>query len=160
MISQNLFNQMTPFKMAERRSHEISRLRVCKVDCSPSSVLLFSSFLVLSKHGLLNEYHIPIWQVSPQPSCSDTCQIWTWHIASNRRLSVERGHITINAKLSSCVDMAPVFMLMDYLNATVFTKSYITIYIYELHIEIVCQRSEWVGHRRNKLRYAVVKLVI
>ena len=32
----------------------------------------------LSKHTLCIEYHVYIWQVSPQPSCGDTCQIWMW----------------------------------------------------------------------------------
>ena len=30
------------------------------------------------------EYHIYIWQVSPQLSCSDACQIWMWFKESNR----------------------------------------------------------------------------
>ena len=35
----------------------------------------FLIFLSLSKHMLAVEYHVYIWQVSPQLSCSDTCQI-------------------------------------------------------------------------------------
>ena len=37
-------------------------------------------FLLLRKYALgsLNLFHI--WQVSPQPSCSDTCLIWTWSV--------------------------------------------------------------------------------
>ena len=35
----------------------------------------FPDFLLLSKHWLPIEYHIHIWQVSPQLSCGDTCQI-------------------------------------------------------------------------------------
>ena len=38
----------------------------------------FHSFSGLSKHYLPIEYHIHIWQVSLQLSCSDTCQIWMW----------------------------------------------------------------------------------
>ena len=32
----------------------------------------------MSKHILAIEYHVYIWQVSPQLSCGDTCQIWIW----------------------------------------------------------------------------------
>ena len=35
----------------------------------------FPNFSALSKHTLTIEYHIYIWQVSPQLSCGDTCQI-------------------------------------------------------------------------------------
>ena len=31
--------------------------------------------------GLL--YHIHIWQVSPQLSCDDTCQIWVWYVTGH-----------------------------------------------------------------------------
>ena len=30
------------------------------------------------------EYHVYIWQVSPQPSCGDTCQVWMWFKEPNR----------------------------------------------------------------------------
>ena len=30
------------------------------------------------------EYHVNIWQVLLQLSCSDTCQIWMWFKESNR----------------------------------------------------------------------------
>ena len=33
---------------------------------------------VLSKHALAIKYQGNIWQVSPQLSYGDTCQIWTW----------------------------------------------------------------------------------
>ena len=36
----------------------------------------FLKFSALSKHTLCIEYHVYIWQVSPQPSCGDTFQIW------------------------------------------------------------------------------------
>ena len=29
-------------------------------------------------HWLTIEYHVHIWQVSPQLDCGDTCKIWTW----------------------------------------------------------------------------------
>ena len=40
--------------------------------------VIFPNFSAFSKHWLLIEYHIHIWQVSPQLSCGDTCQIWMW----------------------------------------------------------------------------------
>ena len=48
------------------------------------SVPLFSTFPLLSKQTLAIEYHVYIWQVSPQLSCGDTCQIWMWFRESNR----------------------------------------------------------------------------
>ena len=48
-----------------------------------SSVPLFSSFSSSSKHTLAIEYHVYIWQVSPQLSCGDTWQIWMWFKESN-----------------------------------------------------------------------------
>ena len=48
-----------------------------------SSVPLFSNFSALSNHTLAIEYHVYIWQVSPQLSCGDTCQIWMWFEESN-----------------------------------------------------------------------------
>ena len=47
----------------------------------------FSNFSVLSKHMLAIEYHVRIWQVSPQHSCGDTCQTWTWFKDCNRYFS-------------------------------------------------------------------------
>ena len=49
-----------------------------------SSVPLFSHFLALSEHTLAIEYHVYIWQVSPQLSCGATCQIYTWFKESKR----------------------------------------------------------------------------
>ena len=43
----------------------------------------FPNFSVLSKQTLAIEYHVYIWQVSPQLSCGDTCQIWMWFEKSN-----------------------------------------------------------------------------
>ena len=48
------------------------------------SVPLFSIFPLLSKQTLAIEYHVYIWQVLPQLSCGDTCQIWMWFRESNR----------------------------------------------------------------------------
>ena len=44
----------------------------------------FPHFPLLSKQTLAVEYHVYIWQVSPQLSCGDTCQIWMWFEESNR----------------------------------------------------------------------------
>ena len=49
-----------------------------------SSVPLFSDFFSIpSNHTLAIEYHVYIWQMSPQLICGDTCQIWMWFIESN-----------------------------------------------------------------------------
>ena len=48
------------------------------------SVPLFSTFSVIVKKALDIEYRVYIWQVSPQLSCGDTCQIWMWFRESNR----------------------------------------------------------------------------
>ena len=48
-----------------------------------SSVPLFSEILVMSEETLAIEYHVYIWQVSPQLSCGDICQIWMWFEESN-----------------------------------------------------------------------------
>ena len=47
------------------------------------SVPLFSTVSAIVK---TNEYRVYIWQVSPQLSCGDTCQIWMWFRESNRYL--------------------------------------------------------------------------
>ena len=44
----------------------------------------FPNFSALSKHTLDIEYHVYIWQVSPQLSCGDTCQIWKWFNECNK----------------------------------------------------------------------------
>ena len=44
----------------------------------------FCFFSEVSKHSLLITYYVHIWQVSPQLSFGDTCQIWTWFNAYNR----------------------------------------------------------------------------
>ena len=40
-------------------------------------------FSALPNPTLAIEYHVYIWQVSPQLSCVDTCQIWMWFEESN-----------------------------------------------------------------------------
>ena len=44
----------------------------------------FLIFSALSKHTIDIEYHLNIWQVPPQLSCGDTCQIWMWFKESKR----------------------------------------------------------------------------
>ena len=44
----------------------------------------FLNFSALSEHTLAIEYHVYIWQVSPQLSCGGTCQIYTWFKESKR----------------------------------------------------------------------------
>ena len=43
----------------------------------------FPNFSALPKHTLDIEYYVYIWQVSPQLSRGDTCQIWMWFKESN-----------------------------------------------------------------------------
>ena len=43
----------------------------------------FPKFSALSKHTLTVRYRVYIWQVLPQLSCWDTCQIWMWFEESN-----------------------------------------------------------------------------
>ena len=47
----------------------------------------FPDYSALWIHTLAIEYHIYIWQVSPQLSCADTCQIWMWLKEFNRNFS-------------------------------------------------------------------------
>ena len=46
----------------------------------------YPSFLELSKHRLLIEYHFHIWQMSLQLSCRDTCPIWMWSNGCNMHI--------------------------------------------------------------------------
>ena len=43
----------------------------------------FPKFSSLSKDTLAVKYRVYIWQVSPQLSCGDTCQMWMWFEESN-----------------------------------------------------------------------------
>ena len=43
----------------------------------------FPNFSELWNHTLAIEYHVYIWQVSPQLSCGGVCQIWMWLKAFN-----------------------------------------------------------------------------
>ena len=44
----------------------------------------FSPFSEFRKQCFPHIFHVHIWQVSPQPSCGDTCQIWSWFKRSSR----------------------------------------------------------------------------
>ena len=44
----------------------------------------FPNFSASPKYMLAIVYRVPIWQVLPQLSCGDTCQIWMWCKWSNR----------------------------------------------------------------------------
>ena len=44
----------------------------------------FPNFSGSWKHTLPIKYHVCIWQMSPQLSCGDTCQIWMWFKEFNR----------------------------------------------------------------------------
>ena len=44
----------------------------------------FPNFSPLSKYTSDLEYHVYIWQVSPQLSCGNNCQIWMWFKEHNR----------------------------------------------------------------------------
>ena len=44
----------------------------------------FPNFSASPKYMLAIVYHVHIWQVLPQLSCGDTCQIWMWCKQSNR----------------------------------------------------------------------------
>ena len=48
------------------------------VTMSVSSIPLFFPFFWIIKNRLPYQYHIHIWQLSLQLSCSDSCQIWMW----------------------------------------------------------------------------------
>ena len=83
-----------------------------------SSFPLFSDFFsALSKHTLDIEYHVNIWQVSPQLSCSDTCQIWMWFKESKRyfwKKILLKEKLTNRALVTptpgQCYDQVPIFV--------------------------------------------------
>ena len=60
---------------------------------SPSFMITEILFTPLSP-----KYHILIWQVSPQLSCGDTCQIWMWLNRSNKYFC--KREISVTEKLS------------------------------------------------------------
>ena len=71
-------NRNKPFLCCSISGHHISkyRIRLHINSCPYKTVTNYVDLPPLSKHWLPNEYHVHIWQVSSQPSCGDTCQIW------------------------------------------------------------------------------------
>ena len=55
---------------------------------------------ILDDYPLHASNHIHIWQMSPQPSCGDTCQIWTRYLIANMWFD-NVGKITERRKLFS-----------------------------------------------------------
>ena len=60
----------------------------------------FPNFSALLKHILPTWYHVYIWQVSPQLSCGDTCQIWMGFNKSNSNFcKIEKfAYVEINER--------------------------------------------------------------
>ena len=48
----------------------------------------FPNFSASPKYMLAIEYHVHIWQVSPQLSCGDTCQLWMWRNESSKYFGI------------------------------------------------------------------------
>ena len=75
--------------------------------------LLYSQiFQPLSKHSLAIEYHIHIWQMSPQLSCINTCQMWRWFKEPNKyfwKIKIFLTEKIMNGALSS---PTPAFYVM------------------------------------------------
>ena len=67
----------------------------------------FPNLSALSKHTVDIEYHVYIWQVLPQLSCGDTCQIWMWFKGSNSYIckieNVAYGEINSNHQPHHCL---------------------------------------------------------
>ena len=61
--------------------------------------LYFPKFSALSKNAFAIEYHVYIWQVSPQLSCGGTCQIQMWF--DNLRCTFDRSKILLTEKLTN-----------------------------------------------------------
>ena len=70
-----------------------------------SPLRYFPDFSALSKHTLDTEYHVCIWQVSPQLSCGDTCHIWMWFKGSNSYFARSKNLLT--EKLTNGALVAP-----------------------------------------------------
>ena len=79
-----LLLQCTPWLSNYTRRQEQSRDQMWGLLSPFSPFCYFPHFTFLSKQTLAIEYHICIWQVSPQLSCGDTCHIWLCFRESNR----------------------------------------------------------------------------
>ena len=81
-----------------------------------STFRYFPNFSTSPKYMPTIEYHVDIWQVSPQLSCGDTCQIWMWFKECNRienfayrdidRRSCSNPHPSLVGESGSLVSMA------------------------------------------------------
>ena len=67
-----------------------------------NSIRYFAYFSASWIHTLAIEYHVYIWQMSPQLSCGDTCKIWMWFLknlpctfARSKSLLTENGALVI-----------------------------------------------------------------
>ena len=77
-INQSI-NQSNPVLLKERVRIYNGNLHTGKISTIYFLLLIFSIFISeLIKCCLFVIYQVHIWQVSPQLSCGDTCQIWTW----------------------------------------------------------------------------------
>ena len=74
-----------------------------------SPIQLFSKFFSI---GIA--YNIYIWQVSPQLSCGDTCQIWTWFKKSNIYFCIieNRACREINEQSALVTPLSMVYLSM------------------------------------------------
>ena len=61
------------------------------------------------------EYHIHIWQVSPQLSCGDTCQIRMWCKESNRYTGRLENFAYREINERSFSNPTPIDVIMDVL---------------------------------------------
>ena len=96
----------------------------------------FPNFSALSKHPFVLEYHVYIWQVSPQLSCGDSCQIWMWLKESNSHFckienfgygeinerSFSNPHPWINAKLLPIRPSVTSYSIMSINMITLFSR--------------------------------------
>ena len=69
-----------------------------------SSIPLFSEFFIIMKTHL-SYFHVYIWQVLPQLSCGNTCQIWMWFKESKNTLA--RSNVLLNAKWTNGALVTP-----------------------------------------------------
>ena len=69
------------------------------------SLRYFPNLSSLSKHTLPVKYRVYIWQVSPQLSCGDTCQIWMWFEESTCIFA--RSKILLTEKLTNGALVTP-----------------------------------------------------
>ena len=118
-----------------------------------STVSLFSEFFIIAKTHI--SYWIScvyIWQVSPQLSCDDTCQIWMWFKLSSRYCCKIANHLD-NEPLSAIllthkylethgclVSIVATDALVLYVRPsvpTVHSASEIFVVLYQFHLKIL-----------------------